>query len=112
MIVELPSGPKVTLRDKLTAKDKFAVQASVTLALDTQTGMQNTAFGMVNEMANALLIRLIEDWDVPGKSIPSQDPDALGELDLDDYNALLDAVEPMMRKVLNTNPNRTRPSTS
>lgn len=112
MEVTLPSGATVTLRDKVTAKDKFAVQRAITLSLDTTTMLQESSGGVVNDMRNALLTNLITAWTVPGP-IPSQVPlgldgqpvaDPLGDMDLDDYQALADAVEPIMVKVVG-NPN-------
>jgi hypothetical protein len=111
MIVTLPSGETVTLRDKLTAKDKFAAQNAIVLKTDTTTGIQNTTTGLINDMRNALLTRLIESWSFAGVGIPSQQADALDDLDIDDYNALAEAVEPMLIKVLQgTVPNRPRQS--
>lgn len=113
MIVDLPSGAKVTLRDKITAKDKFTVQNAVVLNLDTNTGLQATTAGLVNDMRNALLTRLIESWTIEGLSIPSQQKDALDELDIDDYNALTEAIEPILTKVVSGGiPNPRRPSSS
>jgi hypothetical protein len=104
MEVTLPSGATVTLRDKLTARDKFAVQDAVHLSLNTATGMQDTTAGLVNDMRNALLARLIQSWTVPGVTAGA---DGLGELDLDDYNALAEAVEPLLSKVVQGgSPNR------
>ena len=112
MIVELPSGAKVTLREKLTAKDKFSTMRAGIIQTDSATGLQETSMGgLLNDMRNALLGRLIESWTVEGVGIPSQQEDALEELDIDDYNALAEAVEPMMLKVVSGGvPNRRRPS--
>lgn len=113
MEVLLPaSGAKATLRDKLSADDRFAVQDAIRLSLDTSTGLQETAGGMVNAMRNALLARVIESWTVEGLSVPSEDPKALGQLDIDDYNALEDAVEPLMAKIIRGIPNRSRQPSS
>jgi hypothetical protein len=113
MIVELPSGAKVTMRDKLTAKDKFAVQKAITLNIDTATGMQAVTAGVVNDQRNALLTRVIESWTVEGVGIPSQQEDALDELDIDDYLELCRAVEPLLNKVVSGGvPNPLRPSSS
>lgn len=116
MDVTLPSGATVVLRDKVKAADKFAVQREITLALDTNTGLQHSALGIVNDMRNALLKRLIEKWtfdfDVP--SISPLGVAVLDDLDLDDYVALQEAVEPLMQKIVGVSatPNRNAPSSS
>lgn len=112
MDVTLPSGAIVTLRDKLTARDKFATQSAARLSLDTTTGMQESNGSFLNDMRNALLKQLITSWTF-GWLIPSASAeDTLGDLDIDDYDALADAVEPMMEKVMGTGPNRRAPSSS
>lgn len=118
MKVELPSGAWVELRERLMANDKFTVQSAVKIELDTATGFQHTAVGLVNDMRNALLTLLIESWSfAPGVPIPKDNHAGgrvIGEvLDLDDYNALSEAVEPMLMKVVTGGaPNRSAPSAS
>lgn len=104
MDVDLPSGSTVKMRDKLIAKDKFAVQAAIRLSTDTATGLQETQGGLVNDMRNALLKRVIIS------DTPVTD-EWLSELDIDDYNALAEAVEPFMSKII-TSPNRRGQSSS
>jgi hypothetical protein len=109
--VTLPSGATVTLRDKLNANDKFAVQAAIRLSLDTTTGLQESSGSLVNDMRNALLKQIITAWSFTWP-LPSLDGGtSLGELDIDDYNSLSDAVEPMLNKVVSS-PNRPAPSRS
>jgi hypothetical protein len=112
MDITLPSGATVTVRDKLTAKDKFAVQAAVRLSLDTATGLQESSGSILNDMRNALLKQIITAWTFDGVAIPSQNPATLDEMDLDDYNALAEGVEPMLDKVVNSSPNRSGRSAS
>lgn len=117
MKVDLPSGGWVELREKLMAADKFSVQSAVKIELDTATGLQHTAVGMVNDMRNQLLSLLIESWSFSGVPVPKDNHAGvrtLGEiLDLDDYNALSEAVEPMLMKVVTGGtPNRSAPSAS
>lgn len=100
MIVELPSGAKVTMRIKLKADDKFTVQDAITLETDPETGRAIVSTGIVNQQRNALLALLIETWDVPGHSVPADDPGALADLDIDDYLKLCEEVEPMLQKVV------------
>ncbi len=106
MEITLPSGATVTLRDKLTAKDKFRVQSSIRLSLDTATGLQESTGSIVNDMRNALLVGIIEKWSFDSLPLPSIQASSLDDLDIDDYNALSDAVEPMLDKVVNSGPNR------
>ena len=118
MRVELPSGAWVELREKLMAGDKFAVQGAVKLELDTATGFQHTAVGMVNDMRNQLLLLVIDNWSfAPSVPVPKENHAGvriLGEvMDLDDYNCLSEAIEPVLLKVVTGGaPNRSAPSAS
>lgn len=110
--VTLPSGATVTLRDKLKGKDKFAVQEAMKMSLDTSTGMQESTGAVISAMRNELLKLVIEHWTLD-LALPSADTGSLGELDIDDYNALSDAVQPLMDKILNVSvPNRSAQSAS
>jgi len=117
--VDLPSGQKVEIRDKLKAKDRFAAQAAMRIHM-TAEGDQDATGAIVNDMRNALLTTLIQSWTVTGDDgqvmpVPKEAPvvnamtgetrDVLGEMDIDDYNALADAIQPLMNKVTNS-PNR------
>lgn len=100
--IELPSGAWITYRDKLKAADKFAVQNSVHLSFG-QDGVQEVPGGIQNTMRNALLSQIIESWSYEGVPVPAQNiagMDILGDiLDLDDYNALTEEIEPLLEKV-------------
>jgi hypothetical protein len=114
MRVELPSGAWVELRENLKAADKFAVQDAIVLNFsDTKT--QTLGAGVQNKMRNALLQRVITAWSYVGVPVPSQNhqgADSIGEvMDLDDYNALERAVEPLLAKV-SFSPNREDSSSS
>lgn len=115
MRIDLPSGGWVEVRDKLKAADRFATQNSVTFSLDD--GKIQQPGGMTNTVRNALLAGIIEDWSLTEQGIPIPAKHVagagiLGELDLDDYNALSDAVEPLLQKVSWTAPNQPKPSAS
>jgi hypothetical protein len=110
--ITLPSGNTVDIRDALTAKDKFRVQAAVRLSLDTATGLQESSGSILNDMRNALLQQIITAWSFPGVAIPSVNPNTLDEMALDDYNALAEGVEPLLDKVVNSSPNRSGRSAS
>jgi hypothetical protein len=115
--VELPSGAWIQIRDKLMADDKFAVQSSFTIPVDEE-GRQQMPSGIQNIMRNALLERVIEAWG--GGSLEGQPPPAqniqgvaaIGQLlDIEDYNALCEAVDPMLEKVTFGPNRRTRNGT-
>lgn len=110
MRVELPSKNWVELRDKLYAADKFAVQEAVVLTVSDDRAQKVTG-GIQNAMRNALLRQIITSWSF-SVAIPS-DPRMPGDigstLDLDDYNVLEEAVEPLLQKV-SFAPNRTQPA--
>jgi hypothetical protein len=122
--VELPSGCWVEIRDKLMAGDKFAVQGSFNVKVID--GEQVMPGSITNLMRNALLTETITAWGGPGLEgipVPSANlggADIIGtHLDIDDYNCLVDAVEPMLEKVTFTGPkkkaatgNSTTPSSS
>lgn len=103
--VELPSGAWVEYRDQLKASDRFHVHDAVTL--EFRESGNKASLGMINDQRNALLGRIITAWSfqVP---IPAQNSFAaadviIGEaMDLDDYQALADAVQPLMDKISGT----------
>jgi hypothetical protein len=111
--VDLPSGGYIEFRDTLKAKDKFKVQDS--LRFKVQDGKeQEVSGGITNQMRNALLASLITAWSLDAP-LPSADlaagTAAIGDMDIDDYNALQEAVEPLLEKV-SFRPNRETPSAS
>lgn len=113
MRVDLPSGAWVEYRDKLKASDKFAVQDAVVLTF-TDGRTQNMGLGIQNKMRNALLRQIITAWSfgVPIPSTPQSNPDLIGEvMDLDDYNKLEEAIQPLLDKI-NYAPNREGSSSS
>lgn len=100
--VELPSGGWVEYRDKLMAGDKFAVQDAV--SLEFKDGGNRASLGLMNDQRNALLGRIITGWSF------GQTPDQVKDLmaadvvignamDLDDYNVLVDEVQPLLDKI-------------
>jgi hypothetical protein len=111
--VELPSGGFVEVRDKLQADDKFGVQNSIKFKVKDGKE-QEVSGGITNDMRNALLASIITDWSLDAP-IPSKDPGAglkaIRAMDLDDYNAVQEAVEPLLEKV-SFRPNRETPSDS
>jgi hypothetical protein len=106
MRVELPSGGWVEYRDQLKAIDRFAVQDAV--FLEVKDGVNRAALGFGNDIRNALLGRIITGWSFPtptpgeAKDITAADVVIGNAMDLDDYNALADAVQPLLDKVSGT----------
>jgi hypothetical protein len=104
--LELPSGGWVEYRDRLMAGDKFAVQDAVSMEFNDNGG-RKASLGLLNDQRNALLGRIITGWSF------GQTPDSVKELmaadvvignalDIDDYNALADEVQPLLDKVMGT----------
>lgn len=109
MRVEMPSGAWAELRDKLQAGDKFATQSGFTV--EWQEGKQLMPSGVSNTMMKNMLAVIITGWGGPGLEgipIPAQNfagPDILDTLDIDDYDALSTAGEPLLRKLVMPRPN-------
>lgn len=113
--LELPSGAWVEYRTALKAADKFSVQDAIVLEYEDET-RRKIRGGVTNQMRNALLTRIITAWSFDGVPVPSLNiagADALGEiLDIDDYNALSDAVSDLLDKVAFTSSPNQRKSGS
>lgn len=104
--VDLPSGNWVEYREQLKAVDRFAVQDAITM--EFKDGANKTTLGIANDIRNALLGRIITGWSFPGQ-FPAQVKDVaapdivIGEaMDLDDYNVLAEAVQPLVDKISGT----------
>lgn len=109
--VELPSlrnGSEtehnwVEYREQLKASDRFAVQDAV--FIDSKDGSNRMSLGIGNDIRNALLGRIITAWSFGGptpaqlKDVAAADTVIGDAMDLDDYNALSDAVQPLVDKV-------------
>ena len=110
--VELPSGGWVEYRTSLKANDKFAVQDAIIIELpNSEDETRKVHGGTSNLMRNALLARIITAWSFEGIPVPSMNiagVETIGDtLDIDDYNALAEAVEDLLTKVAFTSaPNR------
>ena len=118
MKVDLSNGGWAELRDNLKAKDKFAVQAAVTVTLDARGVGQQVSGNTMTLMTTALLARLLNSWSLddqlPGAhSCPEcmgnsalwhqHVADYIGDtLDLDDYNKLEAIIAPLLEKVMAT----------
>lgn len=105
MRVDLPSGAWVEFRENLLAQDRFDVQDAATVTIADGKQQTMSPLGMINAQRNALLARIITDWSLAaqGIPIPANNPGGAAiigsALDIDDYNALEVAVEPLFTKV-------------
>lgn len=84
--ITLPSGATVTLKDpkKLRVKDRKSVLKSS----EVEGGDLSRAMAL----GDALVAMMIEDWSFD-LVIPSVKIDSLGELEMRDYDALVDATK-------------------
>lgn len=90
MKIDLPSGAWADLLtpDKLKAKHHRTAIRAVSNVENTRQG------GMAVDMLDGALAIVVQDWDVPGEDgqilpIPSVDFDSIGEMEVEDYEALL-----------------------
>jgi hypothetical protein len=118
MRIELASGNWIEVRDKLKARDRQETQNAVSISFD-ESGNRQLKAGIQDVMRNALLTQIITGWSYEGIPIPSiwGGADAiLDTVDLDDYNTLAEAVQPLLEKVSFTatsedkGPNQGKPS--
>lgn len=104
---DLPSGAWVEFREELKARDLFAVQEVA--QIEFGEGKSKASFlALMNDQRNALLARVITGWSfdaaIPAKNDFAAADVVIGDaMDIDDYNALAAAVEPMMQKISGTN---------
>lgn len=103
--VELPSGAWVEIRDKLGAKDKWAIGAGYNVRVENGVSILPGNLGGLQ--MKAFLASVITGWGGPGLDgvlIPAQSPEGADILDralsdLDDYDVLEDAVTPLFQRV-------------
>lgn len=101
--IELPSGAWVEYRDKLMAADRFKVHDAMFFEKSDDGGTRFSP-GVIDDQRNALLGRIITKWSFPAP-VPSENKFAaadvvIGEaMDLDDYNVLAEAIQPLMEKL-------------
>jgi hypothetical protein len=110
--VELPSGGWVEYRENLTVQDRIAANSALSFRFEPGpdgTEVRTMTGGSDDRMRIALLGRIITAWSFPGVPPPSSniaDPaDLIGSvLDLDDYEAVCDAIAPLFARVLRSGP--------
>lgn len=123
MRIELPSKQEngdpnwVDIRTDLRVKDRLAVQEVAKIELHEDNNSMSM-LAMQNDMRNALLGRIITEWSFP-YAIPSKNGFAaadvvIGDMDLDDYAVLEEAIQPFMDKIsgrrAETDPKRQQPA--
>lgn len=101
--IDLPSGAWVEYRTDLKVRDRFEVQEVAKVQIG-ETGNSTSFLAMQNDMRNALLGRIITAWSydvpVPAKNSFAAADVIIGDaMDLDDYAALEEAVQPLMDKI-------------
>lgn len=124
--LELPSGGWIEYREELRAGDKLRAHEAATFRTTQSDGkdgktvaVQESRGNVVDQMRLALLGGIITAWsfDAQGVPIPAQHPMGMeaglgvlvDTLSLEDWNALEEAVEPMMEKIAFSAPkNRAR----
>jgi hypothetical protein len=109
MRIELPSGNWVEVRENLKGKDKSAVQGVVRLFVTAGQDIQDKhelSGDLQYHMRDALLANVITEWsfDAPIPSVEGG-PEAVEELDIDDYNELHAKTEHLFKKVSSKVPN-------
>jgi hypothetical protein len=97
--IELPSGNKVVVREKLRPGDRFAVQDApdVIVQQDKTVVVRNAAANTLP----AFLARVIESWTFSGDPALVLQAGARGlddVMDLDDWDYLEKAVAPLLKK--------------
>jgi hypothetical protein len=97
--VTLPSGGWAELKDPRSVRAKHRRAALDSMNMER---LQNPTPGISLDMLDGLMLMIIERWHLPYRSdsvSPSTDPEALGELELPDYDTLSEHMEPA-RKLL------------
>jgi len=116
VIVPLLNGHEAEIRDRLQGGD-FRIGREAIKFQFRDDGSRELDGGMELRVKTALLTRLIARWDIPGlppRLADAVDPVAvLDALDEEDYNALMEAVQPAYDRVMESNrgPKTRTPST-
>ena len=123
MRIDLPSKQAdgasanwVEVRSNLTVQDRIAANSALSFRFEPGpdgTEVRTMTGGSDDRMRIALLGRIITGWSFPGVPAPAQniaDPADLIDsvLDLDDYEAVCDAIAPLFARVLRSGPKRRR----
>ena len=113
MRVDLPSGNWAEYRDRLSVQDRIAANSAVKFTFeptpDGKGEVRKVTGGNDERMKVALAARLITAWSFPGVPVPSQniaDPEELLDsvLDLDDWDKVSEAIDPLFQRILGAAP--------
>ena len=100
-------------RDRLSVQDRIAANSAVKFTFeptpDGKGERRQVTGGNDERMKVALAARLITAWSFPGVPVPSQniaDPEELLDsvLDLDDWDKVSEAIDPLFQRVLGAAP--------
>lgn len=102
----------VEVRDRLSVQDRIEANAALTFRFEPgpdNTEVRTMTGGSDDKMRIALLGRIITAWSFPGIPAPAQNiasPEDLIDsvLDLDDYEAVCDAIAPLFQRILRNGP--------
>lgn len=95
--IPLPSGGVVVLRDPKTLRSREKRLIDLAFA-DAGIGERpNASAGLVgrHELAKYMIVSWVLPYK-PGAPVPSEDPDALDDLEIPDYDAIVTAVMPSL----------------
>lgn len=110
-----PDGSQnwVEYRDRLSVQDRIAANSAVKFtfeaAPDGKGEVRKVTGGNDERMKVALAAQVITAWSFPGIPVPSQniaDPEELiaSTLDLDDWDAVSEAIDPLFQRILGAAP--------
>lgn len=106
MIVPLSNGHEAEIRDRLQGGDFRMAREAIKFNFKDD-GTRELDGGMEIRIKTALLTRLIARWDLPGlppRLADSVDPgQVIDMLDEEDYEALMNAVQPAYDRVMESN---------
>lgn len=107
MRVELPNDgwAEITPVEHLRNRDRKAVNKVIAVEVDLETNRRTVTAGMNDDITDAILCRVVEKWSLPFPP-PVDDPDVLGELTLEQADALAEAIQPHLKALMS------RPDTS
>lgn len=103
----------VEYRDRLSVEDRIAANSAVQFTFepspDGKSEVRKVTGGNDERMKVALAAKLITAWSFPGVPVPAQniaDPAELisSTLDLDDWDALGEAIDPLFQRILRSGP--------
>jgi hypothetical protein len=80
--------------------DRKAINQHIKVEVDMESGKRTVTAAMNDDITDAMLCRVVEKWSLPFP-VPGEDPRVLGELTLEQADALAEAVQPHLKAVMN-----------